>query len=1387
MAALAVALAGHAGVAQAQAVGGAAPPMYSAIDGNGVDLSSGAFAVSTVDVTIGQPGQGGLIYARSFYKDSWRDAGTGTLHSDAGVYTVSFDGGSGTFTLSGGVYTPDQADGSSLTFNASTQVYTFTTRNGVVAEFSKALAETAPLQANEGKLTSVTLPSGEKTTYAYKTVMVAGVAYNRVQSVTNNLGYQLKYEYALATPTAVGQLPDFRNITRVTGVNNAVDYCDPAADACSFSQAWPYAAYAKPTATTSTVTDPLGGVTRYSYDTGGKITGVKRPTSSTDNLTVGYDASGNVSSVNVGGSVWGYEFLQWEAPFLDAWVTDPASTRWNAASTNMSTGLLSVRFDQLGRLFNYQYDANGRLTRATNPGGEYVQYAYDARGNVTSTTQVAKPGSGLADIVTSATYPATCANPVTCNLPLTTTAANGAVTDYTYDATHGGLTSVTLPAPTGAAPRPWSGVSYTPLYAWYKNSSGSVVQAPTPVYRPTGRSTCITGSSCGWTANEVFANTIYGTPGTANNLLPTVFSAGSGDWALTTMTGVTYDAVGNRLTVDGPLAGTADTVRYRYDAARRQVGVVGPDPDGGGALKHRGVRYGYNADGQVTTVEVVNVNSQSDGDWAAATVQQQQATTYDAQGRPTHQRLITGGATQSLVQYSYDSVGRLDCTALRMNAATFASPPASACTLATAGADGPDRISKNTYDVAGQPTKITTALGTLQQADDVRLTYDARGSVATVADAMGGLTTYEYDGFGRQKKVRYPIASSRTASSTTDYEEVTYDAYGRALQQRRRDGQVFAVGYDQLGRVTTIDAPAGMSDIYYGYDNLNLLSVTAGGQVLTYSYDALGRQLTAGGPLGVVSYQYDLAGRRTRMTWPDAFYVTYDYDVSGAMTAIHQNGASQLVGFTYDDLGRRTSLTRLNGVTTTYGYDASGRLISLSNDLAGTAQDQTYTLNYNAAAQITSRAGSNVAYAPATPAAGTRAYASNGLNQLTTSGSATLSYDGRGNLTSDSVNNYSYDAANRLTGVSGATLSYDPAGRLYQTVGAATTLFGYDGADLIGEYNSSGVLQRRYIHGPGVDEPLVWMENGATDIWRWLTTDQLGSVTAVTNGAGAAIGINSYDEYGVPGAGNVGRFSYTGQTWVPEAGLAHYKARAYAAGLGRFMQPDPVGFGGGMNVYAYAGGDPVNATDPTGLYPMRFCWHAPGPQRTDDGSEIMWGLKCVWGEVPEADTPIPTPEIAGVVTLPDEAALPGCKAALAGFARHGWALPRRLGDGATSEGLGYEYGRLQAHEENDGVAIFVVGAFLGPLFLQAAVGDIAIVGGARVIGLAGAGDKVAKGVGASKKVYDALPPWAKGVIKAGGGAAILAGKKYLRGFAPSATDQASAVNARLQLKESCGF
>ncbi len=851
----------------------------------------------------------------------------------------------------------------------------------------------------------------------------------------------------------------------------------------------------------------------------------------------------------------------------------------------------------ISRTNAYQYDGQRRLERITNPEGDYTQFAFDGRGNVTTTTAVAKSGSGLANIVTTATYPSTCANPLTCNRPTATTDALGNVTDYVWNGSHGGLESVTSPAPSSGGVRPQARIAYAAQTAYFKNASGVIVAAGSSVILPISSSACVSGSApaCLGTTDEIRTTVVYGSSGVANLLLPTSTTSGDGSGALAATTAVTYDPNGDVATVDGPLAGSSDTTMYRYDAARQPVGVVGPDPDGGGASLNRARRMTYDARGQVTLVEAGTTPGYTDPNWASFATLQRQEIGYDGYGRPLVVRQQdAAGTTLALQQLGYDAAGRSDCTATRMNPGAFSGLPAStgACALTALGAYGPDRITQTTYDSAGRPLSTIGGVGSGSTITE-SVSYTANGRPQSLTDGNGNVSVLVYDGFDRTSRLRYPNATGG-GTSTTDYEDYGYDAASNVTSYRDRAGLVFANGYDNLNRLGSVSS-ASTPQRAYAYDNLDrpLFAWTPAGAIwaVYWGWDALNRNTfeqvaaTSAGVTSTVSYGYDLAGRRTSITWPDGYYATYDWTVAGDLAGIAQNGGQALAVMGYDAQGRRTTTQRTNGATTTQAYDGISRLTTLAHDLPGTAQDLTIGLAYNPAGQIVGRSVSNNAYVHA-PASASTGYANDGLNRvtaLTGTGAATLGYDAGRNLTTGLVTTYGYDGFDQLTSAGTATFAYDPVGRLYGSTGSATRHYLYDGQQVIGEYDGAGAVVARYVPGAGLDDVVTAYAGSGTSSRSWLLADERGSVVALTDSSGAASTINTYDEYGVPGSGNAGRFQYTGQMWLADAGVYHYRARAYAPQIGRFLQTDPIGYAAGANLYGYVGGDSVNFTDPLGL------------------------------------------------------------------------------------------------------------------------------------------------------------------------------------------------------------
>jgi RHS repeat-associated protein len=413
---------------------------------------------------------------------------------------------------------------------------------------------------------------------------------------------------------------------------------------------------------------------------------------------------------------------------------------------------------------------------------------------------------------------------------------------------------------------------------------------------------------------------------------------------------------------------------------------------------------------------------------------------------------------------------------------------------------------------------------------------------------------------------------------------------------------------------------------------------------VTTEYDGFGRvtssTITMLGFSRTLSYLYDAGGKRIRITHPDGKAFGYVYDGLDRMTYVHDNPSitsadDYVARYFYKPEGPRYVAIRgvgPGGFTTVYHYDPVQRLALMGNDLAGTAADMTVTLGYNPAGQIRQYDRDNNAYAWTGTKSVNRDYAANGQNQYTTAGDATFAYDKNGNLISTRnapwSTDYVYDVENRLVSASGthsAFLVYDPLGRLAWFSGPSTgmTQFLYDGDDLVAEYNGAGTLTRRYVHGPDTDDPVAAYEGAAlgTAGRRYMLPDERGSIAVLVDANGTPVSINSYDEYGIPGADNQGRFQYTGQAWIGELGLYYYKSRLYSPFLGRFLQVDTIGYDGGINLYAYVDNDPVNEEDPTGECPM--CWGAVVGGLIDGGIEAgsqlySSGKITSWGAVGRA-------------------------------------------------------------------------------------------------------------------------------------------------------------------------
>jgi RHS repeat-associated protein len=352
---------------------------------------------------------------------------------------------------------------------------------------------------------------------------------------------------------------------------------------------------------------------------------------------------------------------------------------------------------------------------------------------------------------------------------------------------------------------------------------------------------------------------------------------------------------------------------------------------------------------------------------------------------------------------------------------------------------------------------------------------------------------------------------------------------------------------------------------------LNL--IYPGGQQVTRTYDTAGRLKTITDWLSnKTSFGYDADSNLTSETYPNTVKATFKYDKDDQVISIADAlGSTQLLSFAYtrNKLSLLASMqpTGVPQSNETYAYTALNQLSTVN----------TPTYQYDHGDNLTQIGTSTLTYD-----------AANELTALTqTAGTTTFTYDTQGNRVKQkspggTTITLTYDQANRLTAY-GTTATYASNGdglRMSKTVGGVPEAFTWDVAESLPLLLQDGTTL--YVYGPG-GLPLEQV-NGSTVLYYH--QDQLGSTRALTNSTGAVVVDYAYDAYGnLTGTTGIATnpFRYAGQYTDAESSFQYLRARYYDPATGQFLSRDPLVMLT-QQAYGYAGGNPLNAIDPSGMY-----------------------------------------------------------------------------------------------------------------------------------------------------------------------------------------------------------
>jgi RHS repeat-associated protein len=757
---------------------------------------------------------------------------------------------------------------------------------------------------------------------------------------------------------------------------------------------------------------------------------------------------------------------------------------------------------------------------------------------------------------------------------------------------------------------------------WWRESRRSVYALPSnsPIVISTSR-TRLTGLGGGLLAEQVSIDL----QGNETRTTVSIDPSSRTETRRTNVPDSSQDAVA--VSVDGRLTSstspTGVTTAFDYDGLGRRTGVT--DPRKGRSETHYDngtgrVDYVKDAAGNMTGFayelatgrKVSETNALGKSTYFA----------YDARG----QLVRTWGDVPYPVEYVYDAYGR------RIEMRTYRSA------LNFSTASWPDGA-----EMAADPTRwiYEEATGLLLQKQDAagqapQYTYDTAGRLKTRTWArpkVGGgalVTTYSYDpGTGDLASVDYN-------DSTPDV-TYSYDRLGRQNAVADAAGSR-TFGYDPATLQLSTETMTGITPavLTHRYDTTTVkgrpVGITLGTNYdATYGYDTAGRMnsvnYTANSAHDIATYTYVpnsalLAGLTTQTGQTTAYSYEAHRDVK---TQVQNKFGSTVVSqydYAYDAIGRRTSV-RNSGTAfaaaaySLWGYDDRNELTSsgryLGANIAVTTSPVPAQARSYAYDPIGNRQSSNSGGVPTS-------YIANALNEYTTVGAQSPSYDADGNLSNDGTKLVTYNAENQLlqvapvapvNGSKRVTFVYDYIGRRVRKVvdtfsgsswsTSETKTWVYAGWNKLQESKTVGATTtvKSFVWGLDVGQSL----EGAGGIGGLLASvdatganlfayDGNGNVSELLLTGGAINAHYEYDAFGNPivssGSGaveNCYRFSTKYQD--DETGLYYYGYRYYAPATGRWLQRDPVGERGGLNLFAMVRNAPVDLVDLLGLDPAK--------------------------------------------------------------------------------------------------------------------------------------------------------------------------------------------------------